>query len=131
MDLLGQEDVDEFRSAMRDVTDTFHKSPVVLRRADGSELPLLAGKTPVSDSSEEKESGNLVVQDPQSDQVERWLITFNREYLQEQGLIEDGVLLITLEDWIVIGGHRFAIVGISDRAIFRGEPILVKLTVAR
>jgi hypothetical protein len=109
---------------------TFHKSPVVLRRADGSEIELLCGQTPVSTGNDGEEHGELEVNTPEFDQVERWELSFNRDYLQEQNLV-DGELLITVEDWILIGGRRFAIVAIADRAVFRGQPILVRLTVAR
>uniref|UniRef100_C6E6Q9 Uncharacterized protein n=1 Tax=Geobacter sp. (strain M21) TaxID=443144 RepID=C6E6Q9_GEOSM len=136
MDLLDQEDVDEFRAAMRDVTDTFHRSPITLRRANGAEVELLVGMKP-DDAEENGESqGELSVRDDRSEQVERWVISVSRDYLQELGLIDPAApeaqqLLITVEDWVLIKGKRFAIIALTDRAIFRGVPILVRLTVAR
>jgi hypothetical protein len=68
--------------------------------------------------------------------VELWIVSLNRDYLAELGLIdpneeEANQLLITLDDWIIYKGKRFGIIGITDKALFRGVPILVKITVGR
>ncbi|BCS55192.1 hypothetical protein GSbR_25930 [Geobacter sp. SVR] len=134
MDLLSQDNVDQFRAAIRNVTDTFHKSPVILRRETGEEFPLLAGLTPDDQEDYSVVQGERYVRDDQDDVTERWVVAFHRDYLAEQGLIDpetDTVLIALENDWIVIKGKRHAIVKLSDRAIFRGQAILVRLSVQR
>jgi len=135
-DLLDQESVDEFRAAMRDVTDTFHQSPVKLLRANGAEVDLLAGVKGDDGSSDGEVNGELQVRQERSDLVERWSLSFNRDYLLERGLIDLEAeparqLLITMEDVVVMKGRRFAILALVDKGLFRGVPILVRLLVAR
>ncbi len=130
-DLLDQESVDEFRAALRDVTDTFHRFPVTLRRADNSEVDLLAGAQPDTSGDNGQTSGELAARDDRSDVTKRWVVTFHRDYLAEQGLIGADKLLFGFDDWIMIGGKRFAIVELTDRAVFRDQPILVRLVVER
>lgn len=132
-DLLDQDSVDDFRAAMRDVTDTFHKSPVILRKTDNSEIPLLAGLKPNETGDDGEVNGDRYVREEQTESVERWIVSFNRDYLAEKELVDpdDDTLLIDQEDWIIINGKRFAIVALTDKALFRGVPILVRLTVVR
>jgi hypothetical protein len=135
-DLLDQETIDEFRSALRDVTDTFHRSPIILRRANGQDVDLLVGMKPDDVGDNGDGNGELVEHDQRSELVERWIVSVNRDYLVELGLIdleaaEDAQLLITVDDWVISKGKRFAIVALADRAVFRGVPILVRMTVAR
>ncbi|BCS54556.1 hypothetical protein [Geobacter sp. SVR] len=133
MDLLSQDNVDQFRAAMRSVTDTFHKSPVTLRRASGEEIDLLAGLKPDDQEDYSVVHGERYVRDAHSEMVERWVVSFNRDYLAAQGLMdpETGEPLINPDDWIVIKGKRFAIIELTDRGLFRGIPILLKLIVQR
>jgi hypothetical protein len=134
MDLLSQESIDQFRAAMRDVTDTFHKNRVVLRRADGAETELQCGLKPDDAGSYGEVNGERYVQDERSETVERWIVSFNRDYLREKGVVDptsDELLIDEANDWIVINGKRFAIVKISDKGIFMGEAIMAQLTVQR
>jgi len=132
-DLLSQENVDQFRGAMRDVTDTFHKIPVTLLRAAGGQVGLLAGLAPDDMEAQNGEvHGELHIQEDRRETVERWIVSFNRDYLREEGLVdEDDHLLIAYEDRIMLNGKRYSIIKMTDKAIFRNAPILVKLTVAR
>jgi len=132
-DLLDQDAVDDFRSAMRDVTDTFHKSEVTLRRPDGTEFDLLAGLTPNETGVDGEANGEMAAREEGTETVERWNVAFNRDYLAEKGLIDpvNDEPLIGDEDRIVWRGQRFAIVQLTDKAMFRGLPILVLLKVAR
>jgi hypothetical protein len=133
MDLLSQDNVDQFRAAMRSVTDTFHKFPATIRRESGEEIDLLAGLTADDTGTYGETDGERYVQADHAEMVERWVVTFNRDYLAEKGLIDGttGKPLINPDDWIVITGKRFAIVQLTDKALFRGVPILVRLIVQR
>jgi hypothetical protein len=126
MDLLDQEAVDDFRAAMRDVTDTFHQDEVTLRRAAGGEVDLLAGVKPAEDTGEAKprERGEEI--------EERYTVTINRQYLADKGLVDgDDSLLITVDDELVIDGRRFTLAAVADRARFRGQALLVILEAVR
>lgn len=135
MDLLSQENIDQFRSAIRDLTDTFHKSPVTLQRESGGEVDLLAGLKPsgTGSSADGEEHGELYVQDDRKETVERYVVGFNRDYLAEKELIDPDTdeLLISIEDRLEIKGKRFSIVKLTDHALFRGVPLLVQMVVAR
>lgn len=123
--------MDDFRAAMRDVTDTFHKDPVTLRRAGGADVPLLAGLKPAGDGQGD-EHGELQSRETGDEIAERYTVTFNRAYLAEQGLIDgDDQLLITIDDSLLIRGKRFALAVVADRAPFRGEALLVVLEAVR
>jgi hypothetical protein len=133
MDLLDQDSVDEFRNAMRDVTDTFHQTPVTLRQVSGTEIELLAGMKSDDAGSYGEVNGERYVQDEHSEMVERWIVTFHRDYLAEKELVDPttGLLLINPEDWLIYKEKRYSIQILEDRAIFRGAPILVRLVVQR
>ena len=132
-DLLDQESVDEIRQAMRDVTDTFHHTPVTLRRASGQEIALLAGMKTDDAGSYGEVNGERYAQDEHTEIVERWIVTFNRDYLAEKGLVDPAtdLLLIDPEDWLIYKGKRYSIQILEDRAEFRGVPILTRLVVQR
>lgn len=133
-DLLSQESIDQFRAAMRDVTDTFHKVTVILRRGTGEETVLQCGLKPDDVGSYGEVNGERYVQDERSETVERWVVTFNRDYLKSKGIVDpesDALLISEADDWIIIKGKRFAIVKLSDKGIFRDQAVLVQLTVQR
>lgn len=126
MDLLEQDAVDDFKAAMRDVTDSFHQDEVTLRRAAGGEVKLLAGVKPATDTGESKprERGEEI--------EERYTVTLNRQYLAEKELIDgDDLLLITSDDKLDFGGRRFALAAVADKARFRGQALLVVLEAVR
>ena len=133
MDMLSQENVDQFRSAMRSVTDTFHKTPVTLKRKTGEEFELLAGWKPDDTGSYGSINGEAYVQEAQRETVERFVVSFNRDYLAEKELIDPGTdrLLISEDDKLLVNDKRYVLVKITDKGVFRGMPILVQLTVQR
>lgn len=133
MDLLSQDNVDQFRAALRNVTDTFHKTPVTLQPVNGAEIDLLAGLKPDDAGSYGSVNGELHAQEERQETVERWIVTFNRDYLAEKGLIDPDTdqLLITIEDRLLIKGKRFSIVKLTDKGLFRGVPVMVQMTVVR
>ncbi|MDD2853536.1 MAG: hypothetical protein PHY09_16750 [Desulfuromonadaceae bacterium] len=133
MDLLSQDNVDQFRAAMRSVTDTFHKTPVILRRKSGEEIELLAGWKPDDTGSYGGVDGEAYVQEAHRETVERYLVSFNRDYLAAKELIDPATdkLLISEDDKLVFKGKRFVLVKITDKGVFRGVPILAQLTVQR
>jgi len=135
-DLLDQDDVDAIRAALRDVTDTFHRSTVTLRRVNGDEVDLLVGLKPAESGNEGEAHGELAARQDRTETVERWVVSVNRDYLAEKGLVDTEEeparqLLISREDWVMINGKRFAIVELSDRALFRGVPVLVRMVLER
>lgn len=118
---------------MRNVTDTFHKTPVVLRKASGEEIELLAGMKPDDVGSYGSVHGETYAQEDRQETVERWILSFNRDYLAEKSLVdpEEGKVTITKDDKILIGDKRHTIMKATDKALFRGLPILFVLTVQR
>lgn len=119
---------------MRAVTDTFHKSRVNLRKPNEDELELQCGMKPDDTGSYGEVNGEKYVQDERTETVERWICSFNRDYLKEKGLVDpesDELLFSADEDWIIIKDRRFSIVKLTDKGLFRGEPILVQITVQR
>lgn len=126
MDLLDPEDVAAFTSAIRDVTDTFHKYPVTLQRAvGGADKPLLAGVKPAGDGKGSAD-GELKPRETGEEVEERLTVSFNRGYLAEQGLIDSNdLLLITVDDLLLIKGKRYHLASVGDKAVFRNLPILV------
>lgn len=118
---------------MRNVTDTFHKTPVTLRRSSGEEIELLAGWKPDDTGTDGEAHGEAYVREAQRETVERFLVSFNRDYLAEKELIDPATdtLLISEDDKLVVKGKRFVLVKITDKGVFRGVPILVQLTVQR
>lgn len=118
---------------MRDVTDTFHTAPVSLLPAAGGQVGLLAGLGPDDTEAQNGEvHGELHVQEDRRETVERWIVSFNRDYLRENGLVDaNDLLLIGYEDRMMIKGKRYGVIKITDKGLFRGVPILVQITVAR
>jgi hypothetical protein len=133
VDLLSQDNVDQFRSAMRSVTDTFHKTPVVLRRKSGEEIDLLCGWKPDDVGTYGNVNGESHVQEESRETVERFIVSFNRDYLAEKELVDPATdkLLISEDDKLVFKGKRHVILKITDKGVFRGLPILAQLTVQR
>ncbi len=131
MDLLDQESADDFTAALRDVTDTFFRTLVVLRLAAGGDVELLAGVTPAGDGQGQAH-GELVERERGEEIAERYAVKFNRAYLAEKGLVDgDGTLLVTVDDLLLIYGRRFTLSAVADRALFRGVPLLVVLEAVR
>ena len=118
---------------MRSVTDTFHKTPVQLRRTSGEEIELLCGWKPDDVGSYGSVAGETYVQEAHRETVERYLVSFNRDYLAEKGLVDPDTdkLLISEADKLVFKGKRHSLVKIVDKGVFRGLPILAQLTVQR
>lgn len=126
MDLLDQESVDQIKSALRDVTDTFFRDLVVLHRTGGGDVPLLAKVEP------DETAGDLIPRERGEEIEERYTVSINRQQLAEKGLVEgDDTLLITVDDDLQINGRRFVLVAVADRARFRGEALLVILKAVR
>jgi hypothetical protein len=132
-DLFDQESVDDFRAAIRDVTDTFHKTPVILQRKSGEEIKLTCGWSPEGSGIDGAAHGEAYLQESSRETVERYLVSFNRDYLAEKGLVDPitDKLLMGEDDKLVFQGKRHVLVKITDKGVFRGLPILAQLTVHR
>ncbi len=129
MDLLDQNSVDDFKTAMRDVADTFNRYPIFLRRVDAADLALLAGKAPLGSNSG---PAGLTLADEGEEIADGFLLKFNRDYLFEKGLIDGaGVLLISYDDQIMLDGKDYAISAIESTGTFRDQDLTVILKVER
>jgi len=123
MDLLDEEAAQAFKDAIRDVTDTFHKYPVILER-EGGDKELLAGLKVITGELKAREGGEEI--------SEGYEVKFNREYLAEKGLVnEDGKLLIAYDDTVKIDGKRYHIIKSKDQAIFRETKLMVVIEAGR
>jgi len=122
-DLLDAEAVEEFKDAIRDVTDTFHKHPVILEQ-EGGNKDLLAGLTVITDELKEREGGQEI--------SEGYAVRFNREYLAEKDLVDgNGKLLIIYDDTFKIDEKRYHIIKLHETGIFREDTLMVVIEVAR
>ena len=123
-DLFDTETIDAFKSAMRDVTDTFFKYPVTLERESFDDLTLQAGLRVITRELKEREGGEEI--------DEAYGVRFNREYLREKGLVDgNDELLIGYDDGIRIKGKRYHIAAIQPAGIIRDDPLLAYLEVVR
>ncbi len=122
-DLFDDAMAADFMGAMRDVTDTFFKYPVTL--GDGLEaIELLCSRKAVKNELLAQETGESI------DQAFR--LTFNRKYLDENGLIDmDDVLLIGYDTQVWMDGQRYMITKLYEPAVFRDEKIMVVMEVVR
>lgn len=129
MDLLDQESVDDFKNAMRDVADTFNRYPIILQRVDAADLPLLAGKAPLSSNGS---PDGLTLSDEGEEIEDGFLLKLNRDYLVEKGLVDgNDALLIGYDDEVVIDGKQYAISMIDSTGTFRDQDLTVILKVER
>lgn len=125
-DLLDDEAVDDFRSAMRDVADTFNRYPVILQQA-GGDLSLKAAKASLGSSTKGFEQT-----DEGAEIEDGYLLKFNRKYLAEQGLIDgNDSLLIDYDDRVLVDGKRYGISAIDSVGTFRDADLNVVLKVVR
>jgi hypothetical protein len=119
-DLLDAETVTAFKDAIRDVTDIFHKYPV---RLSDLGIDLVAGRKVIEDKLDERTEGG------ETDEV--YELAFNREYLKDQGLVdEDDNLLITYDEPILMDEKIYHIRSIKETS-FRDSGLMVILEVVR
>lgn len=122
-DLLDTDAVNAFKNAIRDVTDTFHKHPVILEQ-EGGNKDLLAGVKVITGELKEREGGQEI--------SEGYAVMFNREYLAEKGLVDgNDKLLILYDDTIKIDEKRYHIIKLHETGIFRENTLMVVIEVAR
>ena len=123
-DLLDAQAAADFKAAIKNVTDTFHQYPVTLERDAQADTELLAGLKVITNELKEKEGGAEI--------DEAYSVTFNREYLLEQSLVDaNDNLLFGYDDSLKINGKRFHIVSLRETAIFRSDRLIVVLEVVR
>lgn len=124
MDLLDQESISDFKGAIRDVTDTFHRYPVAVDLTGGLLTELQCGRKNITAELRAGEQGQEI--------SEGWLLSFNREYLAEQGLYDfRGRIRLTYDTPVWLDGKRFAVIRLKEDAVFHGDKLLVFVGVAR
>jgi hypothetical protein len=122
-DLLPQESVEGFVSAMRSVTDTFHKYPVSLGNTPDA-IDLLCGRKSIINEFKAREEGD--------DIDEAFELKFNRGYLADKGLVdEENELLIGYDTPVRINGKRYTIIKLDQTSVFRDQRLMVVMEVVR
>ncbi len=120
-DLFDDAMTAQFTAAIRDVTDTFFKYPVIF--GDGAdEIDLRCGRKSIKNKLLALEEGEDI------DQAYR--ITFNREYLTEKGVVdENDKLLIGYDTPVWMDGEQFTITKLDETSVFREKKLMVVLEV--
>ena len=120
-DLLNASDTAAFLEAMRDVSDTFQKYPLIL--GDGMDaVELLCGRKSIKNELQAREEGMDINQ--------AFRISFNRQYLDQKGLVDtDGTLLFGYDTPVWMDGERFAIIKLDEPAVFRDKKLSVVMEV--
>jgi hypothetical protein len=117
-DLLSPQDLSDVFSAFKDLHDTFNKTTVVYEQwtDDFSQLDKGGKGAPVTKNllcrhTLEDESGNDITQDVEGAvNAQRLKLMFNREYLQEQGLVDPATGRCLFEpgkDYFLFMGARY------------------------
>jgi len=124
MDLLSQENIEEFKSALTDVFDTFFKYPVVVVK-DGVEIDLLCGMQEGPGKNSESGGELLEIEDSREEINEIKTLKFYAGYLKEKGVSID------YDCEVYIDNKGFTITRISEKGYFRDSNLLVVVEVAR
>lgn len=120
-DLFDDEMAAQFVGAIRDVTDTFFKYPVVFG-SGADEIELLCGRQSIKNELLAREEGQGIDQ--------AFQLSLNRQYLHEKGLVdEDNKLLIGYDTPVVMDGISFVIIKLDEPAVFRDEKLMVVMEV--
>jgi len=125
MDLLSPQDVANFRGVIRDICDTFHQYPVIVRQESG-DVPLLGGLQGGKLDNESGKDGELTVVDDVRNEVGEWkTIRFNKDALDSSGIT------ISHDDRVVVDGDEYVVMTIHEAAYFRNSGLIVSVEVAR
>jgi hypothetical protein len=125
MDLLSEQDTNQFLSVMQDICDTFIKYPVILRRSSG-DIPLLAGVQNGRVKSESDVDGEMNVEEAGRDEVDELkTLRFSKKVLDDMGVT------FTYDDVIVLEGHTYSVLTIQKTAYFREDRMIVILEIGR
>ncbi len=113
----------EFINAIRDVTDTFQKYPVVFGDGDDS-IELLCGRKSIKNELLAREEGESI--------DEAFKLALNRQYLSEKGLVdENDILLIGYDTPVRMDGEQFTIIKLGEPIVFRDQKLMVVMEVVR
>ena len=122
-DLFDSQTEGDFLSAIRDVTDTFQKYPVTFGDGEDS-ITVLCGRKSIKNELSAGEEGESI--------EEAFKLALNRQYLAEQGLVdEDDVLLIGYDTPVWIDNERFVITKLAESVVFRDKKVMVVMEVVR
>lgn len=122
-DLFDDATQADFIQAIRDVTDTFQKYPVIFGDEDPP-LELLCGRKSIKNELLAREEGQSI--------EDAFEIAINREYLAEKGLIdENDSLLIGYDTPVEMDGEQFTIIKLGEPAVFRDKKLMVVMEIVR
>ncbi|MCG8553586.1 MAG: hypothetical protein MI799_24545 [Desulfobacterales bacterium] len=122
-DLLDDQSVNDFLGAIRDVTDTFQKYPVIFGSGVDA-APVLCGRKNIKNELLATEEGSFV--------EDAFKLALNRQYLAEKGLVdEDDVLLIGYDTPVWMDDMQFVITKLGEPAVFRDTKVMVEMEVVR
>ena len=119
-DLFDDQGVGDFRDAIRDVTDSFQKYPVVF--GDGVEV--LCGRKSIKNELLARDEGESI--------EDAYKLSLNRDYLAEKGIVDEtGTLLIGYDTPVWMDGELFAITSLGEPVVFRDKKLMVVMEVVR
>ena len=125
MDLLNNDQVEQFNQSIRDITDTFFKYPVVIRQ-DGVDTQLSAGIQEGRSGKESDSDGERIEVEDYREEVSEWkTLRFSNDYLDELAVI------IGYDDSVFIDGKRYSVITITDQAYFRDDKLVKLIEIAR
>ncbi|MCP3942212.1 MAG: hypothetical protein GY710_12100 [Desulfobacteraceae bacterium] len=122
-DLFDDAMTADFVNAIRSVTDTFQKYPIVFGDGDDS-IELLCGRKSIKNELLAQEEGESI--------EDAFEIKINRQYLAEKGLVdENDTLLIGYDTPVEMDGEQFTIIKLGEPAVFRDKKLNVVMEVIR
>lgn len=122
-DLFDDAAQSEFINAIRDVTDTFQKYPVVFGD-DNDSIELLCGRKSIKNELLAQEEGESI--------EDAFKLALNRQYLSEKGFVdENDILLIGYDTPVRMDGEQFAIIKLGEPTVFRDQKLMVVMEVVR
>lgn len=122
-DLFDDDSANDFVAAIRDVTDTFQKYPVLFGD-QGDSVELLCGRESIKNELLATEEGESI--------DEAFRIKINRQYLAEKGLVdENDRLLIGYDTPVLMDGLQFSITKLDETPVFRDKKLMVVMEVVR
>jgi len=125
MDLLNDDQIEQFDQAIRDITDTFFKYLVVIRQ-DGVDIQLKAGVKEGRSGNKSDGDGERIEVEDYREEISEWkTLRFSIDYLDESG-IEIGY-----DDSVYLDNKRYSIITITDQAYFRDHKLIKLVEIAR
>lgn len=138
MDLLNSSQIATIRAALRNVADTFNKKPVTYKlfntissdpwQEDQANAGFTTYNLVAFYEDDVNTAQELVETAPGKYSIAQVTITFNREYLEEQGLVDMTTfknIFSEEKDYFIVDGIEYKTVRVTEDGLIDGKQILV------